>query len=117
MDFANISGLDAIALAAASGDQTLAEFFADAKDVDVEEIGKSIVGFVKEVFVKFGAGDEFAAMEGEVFENGIFARGEHDRFAGAGDRFGSGIDFDIAEFYGGIGFAASSSERSKGLTR
>src|SRR5262245_53518677 len=62
------------------------------------------------MFVEFGAGDEVAAMESEVFENGIVASGHDDGFAGFGHGFGAGVDLNVAEVDAGIGFAGGTAD-------
>jgi len=56
------SSFDAVAVAAAGGDEFGAEFFADVGDVDVEEVGERAFVLIEQVFVKLGAGDDFAAI-------------------------------------------------------
>ena len=46
--------------------------------MDIHQVGERVVAFIEEVFVKVGARDDFAAVQREVFENGIFTRGKCD---------------------------------------
>src|SRR6202043_866474 len=62
----------------------------------IEQVGKGIIILVKEMLVKLGAGDDLAAMDGEVFEDGELARRENDGNSGTGGRAGAGIKDDIA---------------------
>src|SRR5438093_5879590 len=81
MDLVNMRlGLDAVSLAAARGDQVAAEFLANAEDMNIEEVGNRVVIFVEQMLVERGPGDDFAAMQWEIFEDRVFARGERDRF-------------------------------------
>src|SRR5206468_3819682 len=43
---------NAITLAPAGRDQVVSEFFADAEDVDVNEIGQGVIALVEEMFVE-----------------------------------------------------------------
>lgn len=97
-------------MAATGGDDVVAEFFAQVGDVDVEEIGEGELVFVEEVFVEGGAADDFAAMEHEVFEQGVFAGGEGNFFGVAGDAFGGGVELKIADSVGGAGLAGGATD-------
>src|SRR4051794_16133938 len=63
------------------------------------------------MFVKFGAGDEFAAMLREVFEDGVFARGESNGLAGLGDGLGAGIEADVVDFKFRMGVASAAADQ------
>src|SRR6266545_6976442 len=82
----------AISLPATGGDEVVSQFFANAEDVHVHQIGQGVVAFVEQVFVQRRAGDDLAAMKRQVFENRILARGERYWPAGAGDTAGAGVD-------------------------
>ena len=79
-------------MAAASFDEVGGEFAAEVGDVDVEQAGVGFVLLVEEVFVEVGAGDDFALVEDEVFEQGVFASGERDRGAGDPSFAGGGVE-------------------------
>ena len=68
-------------MAAAGDNEFRAEFFADIGDVDIQQVGERRVILVKEMLVKLGARDHFAAMQGEKLDEGIFTRGEFNRFS------------------------------------
>ena len=42
------SGLDAVTLSSAGGDQVGSQFFADAEDMHVHEVGERVVGFIEQ---------------------------------------------------------------------
>ena len=85
-------------MAAAGGDEGGAELLADVRDVDVEQVGEGVVGLVEEMFVEFGAADDAAAVEGEVFDQAVFSRGQRNGLALAADAAGGGVDFHAVEF-------------------
>jgi hypothetical protein len=78
------------------------DFFAEVADVDVDDVaaGGGVHGV--EGFPDFAAGDELAGLEGKEFEEGVFAWGEGDAFAGAGDAAGGGVDFEVVDDEHGI---------------
>ncbi len=78
------------------------DFFAEVADVDVDDVaaGGGVHGV--EGFPDFATGDELAGLEGEEFEEGVFARGEGDAFAGAGDAAGGGVDFEVVDDEHGV---------------
>src|SRR6185437_2840326 len=59
---------NAIAVPATSGDKFRAQFLAQIRNMNIEKIRHRAVVFVKQVFVKGSAGDEFAAMQREIFQ-------------------------------------------------
>jgi hypothetical protein len=66
--------------------------------MNVQQIGERVVTFVEEVFVKFGARDDFAPMERQIFENGVLTRRQRYRLSGARDGAGAGVDQHIGQF-------------------
>ena len=70
-----------VAVSSSRGDEFCAEFFADVRDVNIQQVRERAVILVKEMFVKLRACDDFAAMQREKFHQRIFARGEFNRFA------------------------------------
>src|ERR1043166_4910175 len=88
---------DAIPVSPSGRDEVRAEFLAQVRNVDVEEVRHRAVVFVEEMFVKRRAGDEFAAMQREILEQRIFARGERHRLAGAQDGAGGDVDGHVAD--------------------
>ena len=64
-----------VAVAAACLDKILAHLFADVANMDVQEIGKGIVLFRKEVVIKVGAADDFPTLKGEKLDEAVFSRG------------------------------------------
>ena len=97
-------------MTAAGEDEVVAEFFADVGDVDVEEVGGAVVVLVEEVFVEGAAADDFAAVEAEVFEEGVFARGEVHGFSAERDGACGGRDLDIAEREHRAGLAGAAAD-------
>src|SRR5438034_859018 len=63
------------------------------------------------MFVEFRAGDELPAVLSEVFENGVFARGERDRLAGFRDRLGARVEPDVLDFKFGMGVACGAADQ------
>src|ERR1051325_6296744 len=82
------SSLNAIPMPPPRRDKLRAEFLAEVRHVDVEQVGHRAVVFVEEMLVKRRARDEFAAMQREVFKQRVLAGGQRHGFAGAGDRAG-----------------------------
>jgi hypothetical protein len=68
------SSLDAISLTASRGDQSLAEFFSDAENMDIQQVGKRILIFIEKVLVEFRSRYHLAAMHGQILEDSVFPR-------------------------------------------
>lgn len=77
------------------------EFFAEESDVDVDDVAFDGGVEVVDVLPDFGAGDGAIDIEGEVFEECIFAGAQFDFAAGAADLAEGGVDFEIADADGG----------------
>ena len=89
---------NAIAVAAAGGDEFRAELFADVGDVNVQQVGKRAFVFVEQMLVKLRARDDFAPMQREKFHQRIFARGQFDRFVLERNIPRRGVNFHVADF-------------------
>src|SRR5260221_9340227 len=63
----------------------------------IQQVGQGVVVFIEQVFVERGAGDDLAAMKRQVFQNGILARRQRDRFAGAPDGASPCINAHVPE--------------------
>jgi hypothetical protein len=68
--------------------------------------------FVEEVFVDLCSGDDFSAMEGEEFEERIFAGSERDRDKISSDRFGVQVDGELSDLDDGGRISDSASDKS-----
>jgi hypothetical protein len=67
------ASLNAVSLPATRGNKIAPQFFANVEYVHVHEIRECVITFIEEVFVKFRARDELAAVQRQVFEDGVFA--------------------------------------------
>src|SRR5208282_6066364 len=70
---------------------------AQARDVDVDDVGLRIEMIVPDVFEQHGAGDDLAGVLQEVFEQAEFARLQRDLLAGARHLVGKAVEREVAE--------------------
>jgi len=59
---------------AVGDDEFTPELLTEVKNMYIEQVGEGIVAFVEEMFVERRAGDDFAAMQRQIFEHPVFAR-------------------------------------------
>src|SRR5262249_384241 len=67
-------------------------------NMNIQQIGESAVVFVEEMFVKNGASNDLSPVKREIFDQGVLACREGDRFPGARNVPGSRIDRDFPDF-------------------
>ena len=82
---------------APGGDELVAELLPNVRDVDIEQVGQRAIVLVEQVLVKHRAGHDLTTMEGEVFHEGILARGEGHRGAAPRNRARRGVDVDVPD--------------------
>src|SRR5258706_2437509 len=90
--------LDAIALPAPRGDQIVPQFLANAEHMHIEKIRKRVIGLVEQMFVKFGACDQFTAMLRKIFEDCVFTRGKRHGLSSLRDDLRARVQVDVANF-------------------
>jgi hypothetical protein len=102
--------MEDVPLSAASGNEVCAEFPAEVGDMDIDQVGEAVFVFVKQVFVDLSSRDNFAAMEGEEFEERVFAGGERERSLNSGYGFGIQVDGELSNADDGGWFAGRASD-------
>ena len=73
------------------------DFLAEQTDVDINHIAFRGGVEVVDVLPDVGPGDDFACVEGEIFEEGEFPAAEIDIFTAALDDSAGGVDLEIAD--------------------
>ena len=79
------SGFDQITLPLMGYDEVASKLPAEVEDMHVQEVGQRVLAFVEEMLVKCRPGYDLAAMERQVFQDGILPGGQQQRFPGARD--------------------------------
>ncbi len=91
--------------------EAVIEFAAKAGDVDIDDVidGSGAGGFLPDVARQHFPGDDGSLIAEEVFEQIVFAGGEFDGAAIAGDGAAGGIEDEVGdiEFAGFVGGAAA----------
>ena len=78
-------------------DKLLPKFLAQIENMHVQHIGKRVIVLIEEMFIEIRAGDDLTAMQGEIFKDNIFPRGEGDGLPRAGDRARGGVELHLAD--------------------
>src|SRR5262245_56106824 len=99
-------------MAAPGGNEIVPKLFTDVRNMHVQKIGESAVVLVEQMLVKNSASNHLAAMERQILNEGIFARGEGNGFACARNVAAGGIDDDVANFDSGAGLVCGAPDES-----
>ena len=78
--------------------------------MDIQKIRERAVVLVEEMLVKGSAGNHFAPMQREVFDEGILAGGKRHGLACASYGPGGRIDHDVADLDRGAGLIGGASD-------